>query len=76
MKERRREEEKGKKWYKRKRREKERNYCCPTSSQLHCSQDGSLFIRDESPEVDLEVVGVHLHLLEAILTKRPQSHTL
>ena len=37
---------------------------------------GSLFIRDESPEVYLEVVGVHLHLLQTVLAKGPQTHTL
>ena len=39
------------------------------------AQYGLLFIRDKSPEVDLEVVGIHLHLLQAKLAECSQSHT-
>ena len=40
-------------------------------------QDGHLlFVEDKSPQVDLQVVSIHLHLLETILAKCPQSHTL
>ena len=35
-----------------------------------------LLVGHKSPEVDLQVVRVHLHLLQTILPKRPQSHTL
>ena len=36
----------------------------------------SLFVRDESPEVDLKVVSINLHLLQSKLSKRSQSYTL
>lgn len=35
-----------------------------------------LFIRYESPEVYLDVVSVHLHLLQTKLAKCPQTHAL
>ena len=38
--------------------------------------DDLLFVIDKSPEVDLQVVSIHLHLLETKLSKRPQTNTL
>jgi hypothetical protein len=34
----------------------------------------SLFIVHKPPEVDLEVVSIHLHLLKPILAKCPEPH--
>ncbi len=45
-----------------------------TSTRIHTHN--LLFIGDESPEVDLKVVSIHLHLLQPKLTKRSQSDTL
>ena len=39
-----------------------------------CRAYNSLFIGDEAPQVDLEVVDIHLDLLQAVLTERLQSH--
>lgn len=35
-----------------------------------------LFVCNESPQIHLQIVSVHLNLLKAKLTERPQANTL